>query len=109
VAPVIALKGKLLTTFYGKTSNYFARLAGMSLLREVIVYSRKGCHLCEIVKEKLTKLERRGGFRWREVDVETDDGLRRQFTDEVPVVFIDGRKAFKYRLDEQEFLKKLAS
>jgi glutaredoxin len=80
----------------------------MSLMREVIVYSRKGCHLCEIVKEKLTKLERRGGFRWREVDVETDDLLRRQFTDEVPVVFIDGRKAFKYRLDEQEFLRKLA-
>src|SRR5436309_15747927 len=81
----------------------------MSILREVIVYSRKGCHLCEIVKEKLSKLERRGGFRWREVDVETDDQLKRQFTDEVPVVFIDGRKAFKYRLDEQQFLKKLAS
>ena len=80
----------------------------MSLLREVIVYSRKGCHLCEIVKEKLTKLERRGGFRWREVDVENDELLRRRFTDEVPVIFIDGRKAFKYRLDEQEFLKKLA-
>ncbi len=79
----------------------------MSLLREVIVYSRKGCHLCEIVKEKLTKLERRGGFRWREVDVETDDLLKREFTDEVPVVFIDGRKAFKYRLDEQEFLEEV--
>jgi len=98
-----------LTTFYGKTQSSFARLADMSLLREVIVYSRKGCHLCEIVKEKLTKLERRGGFRWHEVDLETDDGLRRQFTNEVPVVFIDGHKAFKYRLDEQEFLKKLAS
>ena len=77
--------------------------------REVIVYSRKGCHLCEIVKEKLSKLERRGGFHWREVDVDTDDTLRRRFTDEVPVVFIDGHKAFKYRMDEQEFLRKLAS
>jgi glutaredoxin len=77
--------------------------------REVIVYSRKGCHLCEIVKEKLSKLERRGGFSWREVDVDADDTLRRRFTDEVPVVFIDGRKAFKYRMDEQEFLRKLAS
>ena len=92
-----------------KTADYFVTLPAMSLLREVIVYSRKGCHLCEIVKEKLVKLERRGGFRWREIDVETDDLLRREFTDEVPVVFIDGRKAFKYRMDEQEFLKKLAS
>lgn len=77
--------------------------------RHVIVYSRKGCHLCEVVKESLSKLSRRGGFIWREVDVDADNELRRQFNDEVPVVFIDGRKAFKYRMDEQEFLRKLAS
>jgi glutaredoxin len=77
--------------------------------REVVVYSRKGCHLCEIVKETLSKLERRGGFSWREIDVDGNEELRRQFTDEVPVVFIDGRKAFKYHMDEREFLRKLAS
>ena len=81
----------------------------MTFSREVVVYSRKGCHLCEIVKETLAKLERRGGFQWREIDVDTDDELRRQFTDEVPVVFIDGRKAFKYRMDEREFLRRLAN
>lgn len=77
--------------------------------RQVVLYTRKGCHLCQIVKETLTKLHRRGGFQWQEVDVDSDDQLRRQFTDEVPVVFINGRKAFKYRMDEQEFLRKLAS
>ena len=76
--------------------------------REVVVYSRKGCHLCEIVKESLVKLQRQGGFTWREIDVDSDEQLRRQFTDEVPVVFINGRKAFKYRMDEREFLRKLA-
>jgi glutaredoxin len=80
----------------------------MTSAHEVIVYSRKGCHLCDIVKETLSKLERHGTFHWQEIDVDTDDDLRRQFTDEVPVVFIDGRKAFKYRMDEQEFLRKLA-
>jgi glutaredoxin len=80
----------------------------MTPAHEVIVYSRKGCHLCEVVKGSLTKLERRGTFRWQEIDVDTDDDLRRQFTDEVPVVFINGRKAFKYHMDEQEFLRKLA-
>jgi len=80
----------------------------MSVLRQVIVYSRKGCHLCEIVKETLSKLHRRGGFTLTEVDVDSDEHLRRQFTDEVPVVFIDGRKAFKYRMNEQDFLRKLA-
>ena len=80
----------------------------MPELRQVILYSRKGCHLCAIVKETLDKLHRRGGFTWQEVDVDSDEQLRRQFTDEVPVVFIDGRKAFKYRVDEQEFLRRLA-
>jgi len=75
--------------------------------RQVVVYSRKGCHLCEIVKETLGKLQRRGGFTWREIDVDSDDQLRRQYTDEVPVVFIDGHKAFKYHMDEHEFLRKL--
>jgi glutaredoxin len=77
--------------------------------RTVFVYSRKGCHLCEVVKESLSKLSRRGGFIWREIDVDADTELRRQYNDEVPVVFIDGRKAFKYRMDEQEFLRKLVS
>ena len=78
-------------------------------LRSVVVYSRKGCHLCEVVKESLSKLSRRGGFTWSEIDVDTTPELRRQFNDEVPVVFIDGRKAFKYHMDEREFMRKLVS
>ncbi len=81
----------------------------MSKPGEVILYSRKGCHLCEIVKESLAKLERHRSFTWREVDVDSDPEIRRLYTDEVPVVFINGRKAFKYRMNEQEFLRKLAS
>ena len=76
--------------------------------RSVIVYSRKGCHLCEVVKESLDKLSRRGGFTWSEVDVDTNPELRREYNDQVPVVFIDGRKAFKYHMDEREFLRKLS-
>ncbi len=79
----------------------------MDPAREVILYSRKGCHLCEIVKESLAKLSNHSSFQWREVDVDTDEELRRKFTDEVPVVFINGRKAFKYHMDEREFLRKL--
>ena len=79
----------------------------MASSRQVVLYTRRGCHLCEIVKESLHKLERHGGFTWQEVDVDSDDQLRRQFTDEVPVVFIDGRKAFKYRMSERDFLRRL--
>jgi len=74
---------------------------------EVLVYSRKGCHLCEIVKASLVKLQKRADFRWREIDIDSDSELRRLYNEEVPVVFINGRKAFKYKMDEGEFLRKL--
>ena len=80
-------------------------------MRDVVLYSRKGCHLCEVVKESLQKLARypKPSFHWREIDVDSDGELRRRFNDEVPVVFIDVKKAFKYRMDERDFLRRITS
>lgn len=75
---------------------------------EVVIYSRAGCHLCDVVKEQLARLSRSASFTWREVDIDSDPDLLRLYNEEVPVVFIAGRKAFKYRLDEPEFLRRLA-
>jgi glutaredoxin len=76
-------------------------------VHEVILYSRKDCHLCEVVKETIERLTHRASFTWREVDIDADENLKQQYNTEVPVVFIDGRKAFKYSMNEDEFLRKL--
>lgn len=80
----------------------------MCTMHDVIVYSRKGCHLCDIVKETLIQLQNDAEFQWREVDIDADPELRARYNDEVPVVFIDGRKAFKYRMEARQFLRALA-
>jgi hypothetical protein len=36
-----------------------------------------------------------------------EGGAYAKFKEEIPVVFINGRKAFKRRLDEREFLRRL--
>lgn len=77
-------------------------------MHEVIVYSRKGCHLCDVVKEMLTGVQSEADFRWSEVDIDSDPELRARFDVEVPVVFVDGKKAFKYRVDRRQFLRVLA-
>lgn len=77
-------------------------------MHDVVVYSRKGCHLCDVVKETLTQLQGDADFQWHEVDIDVDPQLRQEYNDQVPVVFIDGRKAFKYRMDGREFLRSLA-
>jgi len=76
-------------------------------MHEVIVYSKSDCHLCEKVKETLRSLEPRGVFQWREVDIDGDPELKRLYWDQIPVVFVDGRKSFKYRMSEQAFLRRL--
>jgi len=77
-------------------------------MHDVVVYSRAGCCLCDVVKETLAAMRAEADFQWREVDIDADPELRRKFNDEVPVVFIDGHKAFKYRMSGTEFLRALA-
>ena len=36
-------------------------------MREVVLYSRKDCHLCDQVKATLARLETHSGFTWKEV------------------------------------------
>jgi len=74
---------------------------------KVTLYTRAGCHLCEDAKRTLAEARRRAEFDYEERDIDADAELRRLYNDQVPVIAIDGRKAFKYRLDMSEFLKRL--
>ncbi|MGH9589462.1 MAG: glutaredoxin family protein [Terracidiphilus sp.] len=76
-------------------------------MHDVIVYSREGCHLCDVVKETLARVQPGADFEWRDVDIDLDPELRQKYNDQVPVIFIDGRKSFKYRMDGEEFLHAL--
>ncbi len=77
-------------------------------MHEVVVYSREGCHLCDVVKDTLKQVEGEAEFEWRVVDIDGDPVLREKYNEEVPVVFIDGHKAFKYHMDGRQFLRALA-
>jgi glutaredoxin len=76
---------------------------------KVTLFTRRGCCLCEEAKRVLESARKRTGFELEEVDIDTDGELRRAYNDEVPVIAINGSKAFKYRVTEQELLRKLAA
>jgi len=75
----------------------------------VTLYTRAGCCLCDEAKRVLAEARRRADFDYRELDIDLDPELRRRYNDEVPVIEIDQVKAFKYKVDRDEFLKKLAA
>jgi glutaredoxin len=74
---------------------------------EVVVYSKPDCCLCDEVKAQLRHLQQTHSFDWREVNILGDPQAFAQFEEEIPVVFVNGRKAFKYHLDERAFLRRL--
>ena len=74
---------------------------------DVVVYTKPGCCLCDEVKSQLRALQQTHGFRWREVNILEDPEALAKFKEEIPVVFVNGRKAFKYHLDEKAFLRRL--
>jgi len=76
---------------------------------KVTLYTRTGCCLCDEAKHTLAAARRRADFDYEEVDIDTDAALLSRYNDEVPVIAINGAKAFKYRVDIREFLKKLAA
>jgi glutaredoxin len=78
-------------------------------MNDVVVYSKPGCCLCDEVKENLKRLQASYAFNLREVNILEDPEAHERFKEEIPVVFINGKKAFKYHLDEKQFLKKLES
>jgi glutaredoxin len=74
---------------------------------EVIVYSKPDCHLCDEVKAQLSRLRRSYPFEVREVNILNDPESFGKYQLEIPVVLINGKKSFKYRLDEGEFVRRL--
>jgi glutaredoxin len=77
-------------------------------MRRVTLYTRQGCCLCDDAKQVLAEARRQAAFEYQEVDIDRDAELRRQYNDEVPVIAIDGAKAFKYRVDLKDLLRRLA-
>jgi glutaredoxin len=75
----------------------------------VTLYTRAGCCLCDEAKRALTEARRRVEFDYEELEIDADEALRRRYNDEVPVIAIDGVKAFKYKVEVTEFLKKLTA
>lgn len=76
-------------------------------IKQVVLYTKPGCCLCDTVKQQLGKLRSVYAFELREVNILQDHAAFAEFNQEIPVIFIEGRKAFKYHLDEQEFVRRL--
>lgn len=74
----------------------------------VRLLTRVGCHLCDDAVEVLARVCAETGTGWDTVDVDSDDELRAEYGDQVPVVLLDGREHDSFRVDEERLRADLA-
>lgn len=74
----------------------------------ITIYSRPGCHLCDEMKALVTRVGRDLPLQLTEVDISSDAELEERYGLEIPVLFVEGRKAAKYRIAEAELRRMLA-
>ena len=71
------------------------------------LYSKPGCHLCDVMKQVIEEVAARVPLTLDVVDISADPALLDRYGLEIPVLLIDGKKAAKYRLTERELEEKL--
>jgi thiol-disulfide isomerase/thioredoxin len=65
---------------------------------EVVVYGAPDCSLCDDAKLILEPAAERLGFRLTAVDISLDPELEARYRTSIPVVEIDGERAFSYHV-----------
>jgi glutaredoxin len=74
---------------------------------EVRLYTRPGCHLCDEAKSLIAPLLAEFGARLLEVNIDGDPELKERYNLDVPVIFLEGRKIAKHRVDAVQFRRQL--
>lgn len=75
---------------------------------KLTLYVRRDCCLCDDLKTVVRVVALKIPLDIEEIDVDRSVELREKFGGEVPVLFIDGRKAFKYRVTAKELERRLS-
>ena len=74
---------------------------------QLTLVTRRDCHLCEEMAAAIAEVAPSFGAAIETRDVDADPELRARYTNDVPVLLIEGRKAFKYRVSAIELARRL--
>lgn len=72
---------------------------------KVIVYSRTGCHLCEVAESIIREVRNEVDFDLEIIYIDGKKDLETQYGEEVPVTLIDGDRHDYFRVDRERFKK----
>ena len=69
----------------------------------VTIYSRRGCHLCDVAEETVRSVQSEIPFDLEIVFIDGNEELEKLYGEEVPVTMIDGKRHDYFRVDRERF------
>ncbi len=72
----------------------------------LVLYTKRGCCLCDEMKDQLARARLSRPYELSEVDIEADARLSELYGRSIPVLEIGGRVAFKGRIGAGELERK---
>ncbi|HST15218.1 MAG TPA: glutaredoxin family protein [Gaiellaceae bacterium] len=76
----------------------------MASIPDIRFFHAQGCHLCDRARDVLDRV----GVSYESVDITGDDELEERYREWLPVVEIDGSRAFVYYVDEAALRRKVS-
>jgi glutaredoxin len=73
----------------------------------VILYTRRGCHLCADARPVVKAVCAEAKVAWEEVDAEQDPATAETYSELVPAVTVDGILRGFWRIDPEKLLEAL--
>ena len=73
--------------------------------KQVTIYSRRNCHLCEVAKEVVESAKNEAEFDFEVIFIDGDVGLEKEYGEEVPVTLINGKRHDYFRVDRTRFIE----
>ena len=74
-------------------------------MKKVTVYSRSGCHLCEIAIDRIKSTMDELKFELDIKLIDNDTKLQEEYGEQVPVILIEGEVHDYWRVDLDRFTK----
>ena len=78
-------------------------------MKKVTVYSRTGCHLCEIAIDLIKSVKQENNFSLEIKLIDNNSELEKEYGEQVPVILIDEKVHDYWRVDLTRFTEAINS
>jgi glutaredoxin len=75
----------------------------------VHIYSRHGCHLCEVAEKTAKELQSEYSYQLSVEFIDGNPELEKEYGEKVPVILINGQPHDYWRIDRARFISAISN